>query len=114
GHWGRRALVALQGEGQQPEQDRVERQESSAATADVGKRNRCCGFRRIGDHAVSTARRAGSGDGNRSEEQGSNTRRAPYRGQWSRQTERAAERELDCSDGTGISSSDQSPAPRTG
>ena len=49
---------ASRSEGQQPEQDRVERQESSAATADVGKRNRCCGFRRTSYHAGSTARRA--------------------------------------------------------
>ena len=62
-----------------PKPHRVERQESSTATAGLGKRNRYCGFRRASFHAGSTASRAEQGDRKGTEERGSNTWRADRR-----------------------------------
>src|ERR1035438_9721456 len=62
-----------------PKPHRVERQESSAATAGLGKRNRYDGFRRTSSHTGSAARRAQQGDRNSTEERGSNTWRADRR-----------------------------------
>jgi hypothetical protein len=134
GHRRRRALGPLQaaGEGWQPEPHRVEHQESSAATACAGERDHCCGFRRASYHARSAASRARKGERHGGPERGSNPKRASGRSartgsretkrrqrdagieQRSTQTGRAAERQLDCSDGAGISSSHQSPPPTKG